>query len=127
MLLRSAHLPLQPGGRFFPFTAGPTAGAPHRLDDLTGIEASRCIRISLTMSYSPSKSAFLAAFVFSLAASSLAQKATHTLPASGAIDAQAKKVMASTHANGLAIALIDNGKVGYVQAYGIRNAKGEPL
>jgi CubicO group peptidase (beta-lactamase class C family) len=79
------------------------------------------------MSYSPSKSAFLAAFVFSLAASSLAQKATHTLPASGAIDAQAKKVMASTHANGLAIALIDNGKVGYVQTYGIRNAKGEPL
>ena len=35
--------------------------------------------------------------------------------------------MARTHANGLAIAVIDHGKVSYVQAYGIRNAKGEPL
>ena len=35
--------------------------------------------------------------------------------------------MARTHANGLAVAVIDRGKVGFVQAYGIRNAKGEPL
>ena len=34
--------------------------------------------------------------------------------------------MTATHANGLAIALIDHGKVRYVQAYGIRNAKGDP-
>jgi CubicO group peptidase (beta-lactamase class C family) len=92
-----------------------------------GIEASLCTTISLTMSYSSLKFATPAAFLFSLAASSLAQMATHTPPAGSAIDAQVKKVMASTHANGLAIALIDNGKVSYVQAYGIRNAKGEPL
>jgi CubicO group peptidase (beta-lactamase class C family) len=71
--------------------------------------------------------ASIAALLFSLAASSLAQKARHTLPAGSAIDAEAKRVMAGTHANGLAIALIDHGKVGYVQAYGIRNAKGDPL
>ena len=35
--------------------------------------------------------------------------------------------MERTHANGLAIAVVDHGKVGYVQSYGIRNAKGDPL
>ena len=35
--------------------------------------------------------------------------------------------MTRTHANGMAVAVIDHGKVGYVQAYGIRNAKGDPL
>ena len=49
------------------------------------------------------------------------------LPASKAIDAEARKVMARTGAKGLAIAVVDNGKVGYVQSYGVRNAKGDPL
>jgi hypothetical protein len=79
------------------------------------------------MSYSSSKFAPLAALLFSLAASSLAQKATHTLPTGSAIDAEAKRVMARTHANGMALAVIDHGKVSYVQAYGMRNAKGDPL
>jgi hypothetical protein len=35
--------------------------------------------------------------------------------------------MAETRANGMAIAVIDDGRVAYVQAYGIRNAKGDPL
>lgn len=35
--------------------------------------------------------------------------------------------MTTTHAKGMAVAVIDHGKVGYVQAYGIRNAKGDPL
>ena len=35
--------------------------------------------------------------------------------------------MAHTHARGMAVAVIDHGKVGYVHAYGIRNAKGDPL
>ncbi len=35
--------------------------------------------------------------------------------------------MAQTRANGMAVAVIDHGKVAYVHAYGIRNAKGEPL
>ena len=79
------------------------------------------------MSYSSSKIVPLAALLFSLAVPSLAQKITHLLPANGAIDAEVKQTMTRTHAHGLAIAVIDHGKVGYVQAYGIRNAKGEPL
>jgi CubicO group peptidase (beta-lactamase class C family) len=35
--------------------------------------------------------------------------------------------MAKTGAKGLAIALIDDGQVRYVQAYGVRNAHGDPL
>jgi len=79
------------------------------------------------MNNSPSKRALFAALVLSISAHSLAQKAAHSLPVGSAIDAEVKQVMARTHANGLAIALIDHGKVGYVHAYGIRNAKGEPL
>jgi CubicO group peptidase (beta-lactamase class C family) len=44
-----------------------------------------------------------------------------------AIDAAVHKAMAETSAKGLAIAVIDEGKVAYVKAYGVRNAKGEPL
>jgi CubicO group peptidase (beta-lactamase class C family) len=53
----------------------------------------------------------------------LAQK----LPNPPAIDAEVSKLMTRTHANGMAIAIIDHGKVGYVHSYGIRNAKGDPL
>ena len=35
--------------------------------------------------------------------------------------------MDRTHAQGLAVAVVDHGKVGYVGAFGIRNAKGDPL
>jgi len=35
--------------------------------------------------------------------------------------------MTRTHANGMAVAVIDRGKVAYIHAYGIRNAKREPL
>ncbi len=50
-----------------------------------------------------------------------------TMPGGTAIDAEVSKIMTGTHAHGMAVAVIDRGKVGYVQAYGIRNAKGEPL
>jgi CubicO group peptidase (beta-lactamase class C family) len=50
-----------------------------------------------------------------------------TLPAGAAIDAKVKKIMTYTRANGMAVAVIDRGKVSYVKAYGIRNAKGDPL
>ena len=50
-----------------------------------------------------------------------------TIPSGAAIDTQVKKIMSKTHANGMAVAVVDKGKVGYVQAYGIRNAKGDPL
>jgi CubicO group peptidase (beta-lactamase class C family) len=91
------------------------------------IETFPSTTISLAMNCFSSKFAPFATLLLSLTVSSLAQKARHALPAGNSIDAEAKRAMASTHANGLAIAVIDHGKVGYVQAYGIRNAKGEPL
>lgn len=48
-------------------------------------------------------------------------------PGRPAVDAAARLVMATTGAKGLALAVIRNGRVGYVQAYGVRNARGEPL
>jgi CubicO group peptidase (beta-lactamase class C family) len=50
-----------------------------------------------------------------------------TLPNGAAIDAEVGKIMSRTHAKGMAVAVIDHGKVSYVRAYGIRNAKGDPL
>ncbi len=49
------------------------------------------------------------------------------LPGAAAIDARVRAAMADTRANGMAIAVIDDGRVAYVQAYGTRNAKGDPL
>ena len=53
--------------------------------------------------------------------------AAQTIPSGPAIDAEVAKIMTQTHAKGLAVAVIDHGKVSYVQAYGIRDAKGDPL
>jgi D-alanyl-D-alanine carboxypeptidase len=50
-----------------------------------------------------------------------------TIPDGAAIDGEVGKIMARTRANGMAVAVVDHGKVGYVHAYGIRNAKGDPL
>jgi CubicO group peptidase (beta-lactamase class C family) len=50
-----------------------------------------------------------------------------TAPGGPTIDTEVNKIMTATHANGMAVAVIDHGKVGYVHAYGIRNAKGDPL
>jgi len=50
-----------------------------------------------------------------------------TTPGGSAIDTEVSKIMTATHANGMAVAVIDHGKVSYVHAYGIRNAKGDPL
>jgi CubicO group peptidase (beta-lactamase class C family) len=49
------------------------------------------------------------------------------IPSGDAIDAEVSKIMTQTHAKGLAVAVIDHGQVGYVRAYGVRNAKGDPL
>lgn len=43
------------------------------------------------------------------------------------IDQQVQAALAETRANGMAIAVVDGGRVAYVQAYGMRNARGEPL
>jgi CubicO group peptidase (beta-lactamase class C family) len=62
-----------------------------------------------------------------LFASVLSAAASPTLPAPAAIDARVHQVMEATGAKGIAIAVIDHGKVSYVQAYGVRNAQGDPL
>ena len=49
------------------------------------------------------------------------------LPGAAAIDARVRSAMGETRAHGMAIAVIDDGRVAYVQAYGARNAKGDPL
>lgn len=62
-------------------------------------------------------------FAFCLAVGAAEQ----TIPNGTAIDAQVKTIMNRIHANGIAVAVIDRGKINYVHAYGIRNAKGDPL
>jgi len=47
--------------------------------------------------------------------------------AEGAIDSKVGQIMSHTHAKGMAVAVIDHGKVNYVQAYGVRNTSGDPL
>jgi len=49
------------------------------------------------------------------------------LPDGAAVDRRVESLMAHTGAKGLAIAIIDRGKVAYVKAYGERDAKGDPL
>lgn len=51
----------------------------------------------------------------------------HAAARSPAIDTAAKRAMAATGAQGIAIALIEDGRVAAVGAYGLRNASGEPL
>ena len=50
-----------------------------------------------------------------------------TIPGGAAIDAEVGRIMTHTHAQGMAVAVIDHSKVAYVQSYEIRNAKGDPL
>jgi CubicO group peptidase (beta-lactamase class C family) len=69
----------------------------------------------------PLRAVLLAAFCVPVAA--VAQR----IPSGTAIDAEVGKIMTRTHAKGMAVAVIDGGKVGYVHAYGVRNAKGDPL
>ncbi|HEY8880012.1 MAG TPA: serine hydrolase domain-containing protein [Roseateles sp.] len=49
------------------------------------------------------------------------------IPNSAAIDTEAARLMEATHAQGLAVAVIDAGQVVHVGAYGKRNAMGDPL
>jgi CubicO group peptidase (beta-lactamase class C family) len=53
--------------------------------------------------------------------------AAQVIPGAAAIDAQLSQIMSRTHSKGMALAVIDRGKVGYVKAYGIRNQNGDPL
>ncbi len=49
------------------------------------------------------------------------------LPSPEAIDAEVRRAMADVRAQGLALAVIDDGQVALVRSFGKRNAKGEPL
>ena len=49
------------------------------------------------------------------------------IPSGAAINAKVDSVMAKTGAKGMAVAVVDHGKVVYVHAYGVRDAKGDPL
>lgn len=63
-----------------------------------------------------------------LAALTLAAGAASAQVADGpTVDAAAARLMQQTGAKGLAVAVIDDGQVAYVQAYGDRNAAGDPL
>lgn len=53
--------------------------------------------------------------------------AAHTLPDKAGVAETARQAMTKTGARGLAIAVIDKGKVVSVQTFGDRNAKGDPL
>src|SRR5580698_10041432 len=53
--------------------------------------------------------------------------AAQTIPNGAAIDAEVSKIMSRTNAKGIAVAVVDRGRVGYVHAYGIRDAKADPL
>lgn len=57
----------------------------------------------------------------------VAAETGHPIPTRTALDAEAAAAMKAAQANGLAIAVIDAGKVVHVAAYGQRNAKGDPL
>ena len=61
------------------------------------------------------------------AACSLPVAVSQTMPNGAAIDGEVSKIMTQTDTKGAAVAVIDHGKVGYVHAYGIRNANGDPL
>jgi CubicO group peptidase (beta-lactamase class C family) len=63
----------------------------------------------------------IASFYFHVAAFAQA------IPTGPTLDAEVRKIMTETHANGMAVAVIDHGTVNYVNAYGIRDAKGDPL
>ncbi|KQW44662.1 MULTISPECIES: serine hydrolase [unclassified Roseateles] len=57
----------------------------------------------------------------------LTAAAPPALPGSAAIDAEVARLMRATQAQGLAVAVVDAGRVVHVGAYGKRNAAGEPL
>lgn len=56
-----------------------------------------------------------------------AHAAPPPIPKAAAIDAEVARAMASTGAKGLAVAVIEDGRVAYVKSYGLRNAGGDPL
>jgi CubicO group peptidase (beta-lactamase class C family) len=72
-----------------------------------------------------SLAAFAAFGLMAVAAPVFAQ--TRPLPSPAAVDAEVRRLMTATGSKGLALAVIDDGQVSLVQAWGDRNTRGEPL
>ena len=70
---------------------------------------------------------FCTALLFSILVGSGSSLAAQKLPSGPAIDAKVRSIMERTHANGMAVTVVDGGRVSYVNAFGIRDVKGEPL
>lgn len=71
--------------------------------------------------------AFAAAIGLMAAPALAAKKDAPPIPSAAAIDAEIARGMAATGAKGLALAVIDKGRIVHVKSYGLRNAKGDPL
>lgn len=69
---------------------------------------------------------WLAPFLFLVPAGAMAMPVPPA-PSNAAVDASVRRLMANTGARGVALAVIRDGRVRYVQAYGVRNAAGDPL
>lgn len=62
-----------------------------------------------------------------LAGSAFASQSPSALPTPTAIDAEVGRAMTATGSKGMAVAIVDEGRVVYVKSYGVRNASGQPL
>ncbi|NBW07333.1 MAG: class A beta-lactamase-related serine hydrolase [Caulobacteraceae bacterium] len=80
-----------------------------------------------------SLAALAATALLALAPAATAQTGTQTgpqsrpIPSPAAIDAEVTRLMGAAHSEGLALAVIDDGQVTLVKAWGDRNARGDPL
>jgi CubicO group peptidase (beta-lactamase class C family) len=79
------------------------------------------------VAFTPTKPAALARRIAILSLLALTAGAAQRIPSDEALDARIRTALADTQANGLALAVIDNGRVTTVRAHGRRNAKGDPL
>lgn len=57
----------------------------------------------------------------------LCLQAQAAVPTEAALDAEIVRAMAATRAKGLAVAVIDDGRIVHVRSHGVRNAAGDPL
>ncbi|NOT40346.1 MAG: beta-lactamase family protein [Alphaproteobacteria bacterium] len=70
---------------------------------------------------------FVLAGLLVLSADAPPLAAAPAVPSAAAIDAEVERAMAATGAKGLAVAVVENGRVVHVKSYGVRNAAGDPL
>jgi CubicO group peptidase (beta-lactamase class C family) len=66
-------------------------------------------------------------WVVALAAAMFASRACAGVPDAAQLDAEIARAMAATQAKGLALAVIDDGRVVYARSAGVRNQAGDPL